>query len=73
MISKDKVEELTGNIVGGVCPFSPKDGVKIYLDESLKKHKTVFPAAGTPNTVIEISIEELETYSNYISWIDVSK
>ena len=73
MIEKDRVEELIGHKVGGVCPFAIKDGVDVYLDESLKRFETVFPACGSSNSVIEMTIAELEKYSNYKSWVDVAK
>ena len=73
MIDKDSVEELIGHKVGGVCPFAIKDGVEVYLDQSLKRFDTVFPACGSSNSVIELTIEDLEKYSNYKSWIDVCK
>ena len=73
MIEKDRVEELIGHKVGGVCPFAIKDGVDVYLDESLKRFVTVFPACGSSNSAIEMSIEELEKYSNYKAWLDVCK
>ncbi|MDU5467829.1 MAG: YbaK/EbsC family protein [Peptoniphilus harei] len=73
MIEKDRVEELIGHKVGGVCPFAIKDGVDVYLDESLKRFVTVFPACGSSNSAIEMSIEELEKYSNYKAWLEVCK
>ena len=73
MLSLDEVEEITGHPVGGVCPFGVKDGVEIYLDESLKKFETVFPACGNINNAIEISIPELEEVTGYIKWVDVCK
>ena len=72
MLSFDEVNELIGHPVGGVCPFAINEGVIVYLDESLKRFKTVFPACGSGNSAIELSIEELEKYSNYKEWIDVS-
>lgn len=71
MLTYDEVEERIGHKVGGVCPFAIKDNVTVYLDKSLKKYETVFPACGSPNSAIELSIEELEKYSNYKEWIDV--
>nr|MBQ5811490.1 YbaK/EbsC family protein [Clostridia bacterium] len=62
-----------GHAVGGVCPFAINDGVKVYLDESLKRFETVFPACGSSNSAIELTINELEATSNYISWVDVCK
>ena len=73
MLTPDEVIDLTGHAVGGVCPFGIKDGVTVYLDESLKRFETVFPACGSSNSAIELTIEELEKYSNYTSWIDVCK
>lgn len=73
MLSKDEVLELIGHPVGGVCPFAINNGVDVYLDESLKRLETVYPACGSSNSVIELTIKELEIYSNYIAWIDVCK
>ncbi len=73
MIPFDKVEELTGHMPGGVCPFARKKGIKVYLDISLKRFDTVYAAAGSPNGTIGLSIEELEKYSGYEEWIDVAK
>ena len=73
MLSHDEVEELTGHPVGGVCPFGVKEGVDIYLDESLKVFDTVYPACGAPNNAIKISIPELEKVTNYPKWVDVCK
>ncbi len=73
MLSFDEVEAKIGHAVGGVCPFAINDGVKVYLDESLKRFETVFPACGSSNSAIELTIEELEKVSNYTSWVDVCK
>lgn len=73
MLTPDEVIDLIGHAVGGVCPFGIKDGVKVYLDESLKRFKTIFPACGSSNSAIELTMDELEKYSNYSSWIDVCK
>ena len=73
MLSFDEAETLIGHVVGGVCPFAVNSGVKIYLDESLKRFETVFPACGSSNSAIEFAIPELEKYSNFIQWIDVCK
>ena len=73
MLAFEQVEELIGHAVGGVCPFAVNEGVKIYLDQTLKRFDKVFPAAGSSNSVIELTIEELEKYSNYTEWIDVCK
>ena len=73
MLTYEEVLELIGHPVGGVCPFAINDGVEVYLDKSLKRFKTVYPACGSANSAIELSIEELEKYSNYSSWVDVCK
>ncbi len=73
MLSFDEAEPLIGHAVGGVCPFAVKEGVEVYLDESLKRFETVFPACGSANSAIELSIKELEEYSGYVSWVDVCK
>ncbi len=74
MLSFDMVEELIGHGVGGVCPFGINDNVKTYLDSSMKRFNTVFPAAGSSNSAIEMTMEELEKYSqNFCEWIDVCK
>lgn len=73
MLTADQVMELVGHAVGGVCPFAIKDGVTVYLDDSLKKYETVFPACGSSNSAIELTIEEMEKYSGYKEWVDVCK
>jgi len=73
MLTPDEAETLIGHAVGGVCPFGINGGVTVYLDNSLKRFATVFPACGSSNSAIELSIEELEKYSGYRSWIDVCK
>jgi len=73
MIDRDKVEDFIGHGVGGVCPFGINTGVAVYLDESLKRFETVFPACGSAKSAIELTIPEIEKYSNYIKWIDVGK
>ena len=73
MLQFDEVEELIGHAVGGVCPFGVNEGVRIYLDESLKRFETVFPACGSSNSAIELTIPELEKYSGYECWVDVCK
>ncbi len=72
MLSFDEVNEFVGHPVGGVCPFAINDGIDVYLDESLKRFETVFPACGSTNSAIELTIKELEKYSNYKEWIDIS-
>ena len=73
MLSHDQAAELIGHAVGGVCPFAVNDGVTVYLDESLKRFETVFPACGSSNSAIELTIPELEQYSGYHCWVDVCK
>ena len=73
MIPGEEVESIIGHAIGGVCPFAVNDNVKIYLDESLRRFETVFPAAGSPNSAIELTIPELEKYSNFLQWVDVCK
>ena len=73
MLAHDDVPEYIGHAVGGVCPFAVKEGVKVYLDESLKRFETVFPAAGSANSAIELTIPELEEYSKFDGWVDVCK
>ena len=73
MLTPDQVVELIGHAVGGVCPFAIKEGVTVYLDASLKKYETVFPACGSSNSAIELTIPEMEKYSGYKEWVDVCK
>lgn len=73
MLSPDQVEEMIGHAIGGVCPFGINEGVKVYLDESLRRFETVFPACGSSNSMIELSMPELEQCSGYLEWIDVCK
>ena len=73
MLTPDEAEAMIGHAVGGVCPFGINEGVTVYLDESLKRFKTVFPACGSSNSAIELSIDELEKSSGFVSWSDVCK
>ena len=73
MLSFQQAAELIGHAVGGVCPFAVNAGVTVYLDESLKRFDTVFPACGSSNSAIELTIAELEKYSDFARWIDVCK
>ena len=73
MLSPDEVTSLIGHAVGGVCPFGVNEGVKVYLDGSLRRFETVFPAAGSSNSAIELTLRELEEYSRPTSWVDVCK
>jgi len=74
MLKFDEVEELIGHAVGGVCPFAIRENVRVYLDESLKRFDTVFPACGSGNSAIELTIAELERYAqNFEGWVNVTK
>ena len=73
MLSFEEVEQMTGHAVGGVCPFAVKEGASVYLDVSLKRFETVYPACGSANSAIELTIPELEKYSGYEEWVDVCK
>ena len=73
MIPAFDVEEIVGHGVGGVCPFGINEGIDVYLDESLKLHDTVYPAAGSDHSAVSLSISELETCSEYKAWIDICK
>lgn len=73
MIPFDEVEQYIGHAPGGVCPFAIKPDVTVYLDESLKKFETVYPAAGSSNSAIELNLEELEKYAASSGWVDVCK
>jgi prolyl-tRNA editing enzyme YbaK/EbsC (Cys-tRNA(Pro) deacylase) len=73
MLDFNEVEAAIGHDVGGVCPFGINEGVEVYLDVSLKRFETVFPACGSSNSCIELTIEELEKYSNFVKWVDVCK
>jgi len=73
MLTPDEAVEYIGHAVGGVCPFAINDGVKVYLDVSLKRFETVFPACGSSNSAIELTIQELEKYSSFVEWVDVCK
>ncbi|MBP1536415.1 MAG: YbaK/EbsC family protein [Ruminococcus sp.] len=73
MLTAQQAAELIGHAVGGVCPFAVNEGVRVFLDESLKRFETVFPACGSSNSAIELEIGELEKYSGYEKWVDVSK
>ncbi len=73
MLSPEEVSVLIGHSIGGVCPFAVNDDVTVYLDQSLKRFQTVFPACGSSNSAIELTIEELEIYSGFSEWVDVCK
>ena len=73
MLTPDEAVSLVGHAVGGVCPFAVNAGVKVYLDESLKRFETIFPACGSSNSAIELTLAELEKYSAALAWVDVCK
>ncbi len=73
MLSFEDVEPLTGHPVGGVCPFGVKPGVEVYLDDSLRHFEWVYPACGSGNSAIKLSIAELEQVSEYVRWVNVTK
>ena len=73
MLTAEEAVDLIGHAVGGVCPFAVKDGVSVYLDLSLKRFTTVYPACGSANSAIELTIPELEQYSCFLEWVDLCK
>ena len=73
MLSHDEALAFTGHAVGGVCPFALPEGVPVYLDESLRRFETVFPAAGSSNSALELTPDELFTASTALGWVDVCK
>ena len=73
MIAFEDVERLVGHAVGGVCPFGINDGVKVYLDSSLKRFQKVYPACGSSNSAVEMTLSQLEQASRFEEWIDVCK
>ena len=73
MLSPEEAETLVGHAVGGVCPFAVNEGVEVYLDASLKRFETVFPACGSSNSAIKLTIPELEKYAVPVQWVDVCK
>lgn len=73
MLTPEQAETLVGHAIGGVCPFAVNGGAEVYLDISLKRFGSVFPACGSSNSAIELTINELEKYARPISWINVCK
>ena len=73
MLTYDEVEQCIGHAVGGVCPFGINEGVSVYLDDSLKKYEKVYPACGSDNSAVELSVEELEKLSGAKGWVHVTK
>lgn len=73
MLSHEDAASRIGHAVGGVCPFAVNEGVEVYLDVSLKRFEMVFPAAGSSNSAIPLTIPELEQFSGFLGWVDVCK
>jgi prolyl-tRNA editing enzyme YbaK/EbsC (Cys-tRNA(Pro) deacylase) len=73
MLTPEETERLIGHAVGGVCPFGINEGVTVYLDDSLRRFTTVFPACGSGNSAIELTLDEMERYSGFLAWVDVCK
>ena len=73
MIPKEEIEDVIGHSNGGVCPFNPKENVKVYLDISLLRNEYCYPACGVTGTAIKLTIDELMKYTNFIKWVDVTK
>jgi len=73
MLSAEEVEKFTGHAPGGVCPFALPEGVEVYLDVSLQRFQTIFPACGSANSLIELTAKELAAYSKSVEWVDVCK
>ncbi|MBQ1243853.1 MAG: YbaK/EbsC family protein [Clostridia bacterium] len=73
MLTPEQVDDMIGHSIGGVCPFAVNEGVQVYLDESLKRFETVFPACGSSNSAIELTIPQLEELSGFIKWVDICK
>lgn len=73
MLSRDEALERIGHAVGGVCPFDVNDGVTVYLDESLRRFDIVYPAAGSSQSAVRLTVPELEAASRFAAWIDVCK
>lgn len=73
MLTPEEVIERIGHAVGGVCPFGANEGIEVYLDNSMQRFEHVYPAAGSSNSAIKLTLPELEKYSNFKEWIDVCK
>jgi len=71
MLSAEEALEFTGHAIGGVCPFALPPAITVYLDESMKRFTTIFPACGSGNSLIELTLSELEEYSQCKGWVDV--
>ena len=73
MLTAEQASEMIGHAVGGVCPFGVNEGVKVYLDASMKRFDIVYPAAGTSSSAVKLTIPELELASEFTAWVDVAK
>ena len=73
MLAPEEVEDLVGHAIGGVCPFAVPESAEIYLDESLKRFDTVFPACGSSNSALVLTCSQLELYAKAKEWVDVCK
>lgn len=73
MLSAEEVDTLVGHSIGGVCPFAINENIPVYLDESMRRFETVFPACGSSNSAIELTCEQLEKYSHSLEWVDICK
>ncbi len=73
MIPFDSVEPMTGHAVGGVCPFGIHDGARVYLDESVRRFETIYPACGSANSAVRLTVSELEQILDGVTWVDVCK
>lgn len=73
MLTLEEVDRIVGHSVGGVCPFAINSNIPVYLDQSLKRFNTIFPACGSSNSAIELTCDELYKYSNSLEWVDVCK
>lgn len=73
MLTNEEAVTLVGYAVGGICPFAVNEGVEVYLDQALKRYDSVYPACGSANSLIELTIPELERYSNSLGWVDVCR
>lgn len=73
MLTLEEADDLIGHAVGGICPFAVMENVTVYLDQSLQRFQTVYPACGSANSAIELTIPELEEYSRFLEWVDICK
>jgi prolyl-tRNA editing enzyme YbaK/EbsC (Cys-tRNA(Pro) deacylase) len=73
MLSPEEALQITGHAIGGVCPFALPPGIEVYLDVSMQRFRTVYPACGSGNSAIELTMDELSKYSRSKAWVDVSR